>query len=147
MIPAESVPAYCRFRGGQALRVYNEAAFRHFLAIESRRAERSMWPLVMLLITVRYSDGSRATLNDETAASLFRGLGASIREVDFVGWYREGRVAGAVLSRGINASGAIPRRIAEGLLPELKKRLSADQASNLRVRVVRLGRKSRSASR
>src|SRR5262245_60048958 len=147
MIPAEPVPEYCRFRGAPALRVYNEAAFRHFLEIERRRAERLMRPLLILLITIRYRDGSRAKLNDETAVSLFRGLGASIREADFVGWYREGRVAGAVLSRAMNASGAIPWRIAEGLLPELKKRLSVNQATNLRVRVVRLGRRSAPESR
>ena len=44
--------------------------------------------------------GRRAKLTDATAAALFRGLGASVREVDFVGWYREGQVAAAVLAQG-----------------------------------------------
>ena len=51
------------------------------------------------------SPGAHAKLTDATAAALFGGLGACVREVDFVGWYREGYVAGAVLTQGGNASG------------------------------------------
>ena len=135
----ESVPAYSGFPSGQGGRAYNEAAFRHFLAVERRRAERSMRSLLLVLVTLRQSPGLSAKINDATAAALFRGLGASVREVDFVGWYREGRVAAAVLPQGVKASGDVPHLIADRVVIALRKRLSADQSRNLRVRVVRLG--------
>ena len=135
----ESIPAYSRFRGGQVGQAYNEAAFQHFLAVDRWRAERSARSLLLILVTVRQSAGRSAKLTDATAAALFRGLGACLREVDFVGWYREGQVAAAVLAQGVKASSEVQRLIAERVLHALGKRLSADQSRNLRVRVVRLG--------
>jgi hypothetical protein len=138
----ESVPAYSEFSGGYALQIYNETAFRHFLTIEVRRANRSLRPLLMVLVTIRSGDGSLARLADGTASSLFSGLRASIREVDFVGWYREDFIAGAVLAQGPVALSVTSYRISERLLPEIRKQLSAEQAMNVRVRTIRLGLKS-----
>ena len=135
----DSTPAYYAFRGGQVAQAYNEAAFRHFLAVDRWRAARSMRSLLLVLVTVRQSGGPRARLTDATAAALFSGLAACVREVDFTGWYREGHVAAAVLAQGVKVSHDVPRLIAERVLPELRKRLSADQSRNVRVRVVRLG--------
>ena len=78
-----------------------------------------------------------------TAAALFAGLRVSVREVDFVGWYREGHVAAAALAQGVKGSSEVPRLMAERVLAALRKRLAADQSKNLRVRVVRLGGKVR----
>jgi len=135
----ESVPAYSEFRDGHALQIYNEAAFRHFLTVEARRAKRSVRPLLMVLVSIRWGGGSRVKLADNTAASLFGGLRASIREVDFIGWYLEDFIAGAVLTQGPRASGAAFCGVTERLLPELRKRVSTEQAMNIRVRTVRLG--------
>ena len=135
----ESIPAYSGFRGGQIGRAYNEAAFRHFLAIERSRAERSRRPLFLALVTVRQGSGAHAKLPDDTAAALFRGLSECVREVDFVGWYKEGYAVGAVLAQAAKASAEVPPVIAQRLLAVLTKRVAADQSGNLRVRVVRLG--------
>ena len=135
----ESIPAFCGFRGGRSGHAYNEAAFRLFLAADRWRAERSTRSLLLVLVTVRASAGPSAKLTDATAAAIFAGLGACFREVDFFGWYREGRVAAAVLPQGVSASGDVRYLIAERVLPVLRKQLSADQSTNLRVRVVRLG--------
>jgi hypothetical protein len=69
-------------------------------------------------------------------------LGACVREVDFVGWYREGRIAAAVLAQGVRSTNDVPHLITKRVLLSLRKRLSADRARNLRVRVVRLGVRS-----
>src|SRR6266545_17505 len=135
----ESIPAYCGFRGEQVAQAYNEAAFRHFLAVDRWRAERSARSLLLILVTVRQRPGLRAKLTDDTAAALFGGLGACVREVDFMGWYRQGHVAAAVLAQGVKASGDVLHLIAKRVIPTLRKRLSADQSRNLRVHVVRLG--------
>jgi len=135
----DSIPAYSGFRGGQVGQAYNEAAFRHFLAVDRWRAERSTRSLLLVLVTMRESPGALVKLAEATAAALFCGLGACVREVDFVGWYREGYVAAAVLSQGVKVSVEVPGLVAERVLPALRKRLPADQSTNLRVRMVRLG--------
>jgi hypothetical protein len=134
----ESIPGYSGFRGGQVGQAYNEAAFRHFLALDRMRGERSTRSPLLVLVTVRPSSAPREKLADATAAVLFSGLGACFREVDFVGWYREGHVAAAVLAQGVNTSAEMRHRVAARVLDVLAKRLSADQARNLRVRVIRL---------
>jgi hypothetical protein len=135
----ESIPAYFGFRGGQLRRAYNEAAFRHFLAVDRLRADHSTRSILLVLASLRQSVGRSAMLTDAAAAALFCGLGECVREVDFVGWYREGYVAAAVLWQGVNPSRELPHVIVQRLLPALRKRLPIDQSRNLRVRVVRLG--------
>ena len=135
----DSIPAYSGFRGGQVAQAYNEAAFRHFLAVDRCRAERSTRSLLLVLVTMRESPGTLVKLTEATATALFCGLGTCVREVDFLGWYREGYVAAAVLSQGVKASVEVPRLVAERVLPALRKRLPTDQSTNLRVRMVRLG--------
>lgn len=136
MIP-ESHPSYSRFRSGAAGQAYNQTAFRHFLAIERRRAERSGRPLFLVLVALR---GSRhaSQLDPDTAAAIFHGLGETVREVDFVGWFREGVVAGAVLTQG-GAMAAEPTRalVAERVTHALELHLPSWLTRRLRVRVLR----------
>jgi hypothetical protein len=69
------------------------------------------------------------------------GLGRCFREVDFVGWLRHGRVAGAVLAQGPVGPGtdALPRIVAR-VSDLLGKRLPLTTAQRLDVRVIRIGR-------
>jgi len=143
----ESVPAYAGFRCGQLGQAYNETAFRHFLAIERRRAERLNRSLLLILVTIQESPGRSATLTDRTAAAIFSGFGACFREVDFVGWYRQGQVAAALLPQGVNVSSDVSRLIARRALLAMKKRLSGDQSENLRVRGMLLCGRSDAYSR
>jgi len=138
-MPLDSIPAYSGFRGGHVGPAYNEAAFRHFLAVDRRRAGRSARSVLLILVAVQESLGTSVKLTDASASALFRELAASVREVDFVGWYREGYVAAAVLAQGVRASGEVPNVITKRVLFALKNRLSTDLSRNLRVRVVRLG--------
>jgi len=136
----DSIPVRYRFRGGHVCHAYNEAAFRHFLAVERARAERSHRFLYLALITLQQSPGRSAKIPDPTAAAIFRGLGSSVREVDFVGWLWESQVAAAVLAQGPKPpDGKVAPLIAHRMIAELKKRLSRTNLSRLRVRVVRLG--------
>ncbi len=134
-------PAYSGFRAGQIGQAYNQAAFRHFLAVDRLRAERSRRLVILVLAFVREAPGRSARLTQNTAAVIFAGLAASVREVDFVGWFYEGRVAGAVLAQGPDAAG---RRttISHRILTTLRTSLSPDRARNVQVRVIRLGRPS-----
>ena len=77
---------------------YNEEAFRYFLGIERTRADLSGRPFLLLLIDLKQST-PEARLEDRTARQIFAALGSCLRETDFVGWYRQGRVAGGVLTQ------------------------------------------------
>jgi len=137
----DSTPSYSGFHGGQIGQTYNQAAFRYFLAVDRWRADRSQRLVILVLASVRQGPGRSAELTQGTAATIFAGLATSVREVDFVGWYHEGRVAGAVLAQG---SGALDERgsITKRIVATLKKSLPADCAENLQVRMVRLGRRT-----
>lgn len=133
---SESLPSFSGFASGAAGQAYNQTAFRHFLAIERKRAERSGRPLLLVLVALRGSHADNR-LAGATAAAIFRGLGETVREVDFVGWFREGVVAGAILTQGSTA--AEPRRttVADRVTSVLKTHLPASLERSIRVRVVR----------
>jgi len=135
-----SAPAFSEFSGGRAGQAYNEPAFRYFLSVDRSRALRAQRALYLVLVAVREGTGRRAKLTNSTATAVFEGLSASVREVDFVGWYQEGHVAAAVLTQGVRApTGQVATVIAARVRSELSKRLGEVQAGNLRVRALRLG--------
>jgi hypothetical protein len=118
---------------GQA---YNEAAFRYFLAIERKRAIRSGRPLLLLLVDVREQAELGRPINDELGRQILSRLQLCLRESDLVGWYREGWVAGAVLTESGNWPWAdVARRVSQRISAALAARLPWDVASRLRVRL------------
>ena len=92
----ESKPGLVHVDGLPA-RVYNEAAFRYFLGVERRRAERTRHHLLLVLVSARKHLRTRPRLAPQAAQSVLWVLGACLREVDLVGWYRDGVVAAALL--------------------------------------------------
>ena len=122
-------------RFGQA---YNEEAFRYFLQIERKRAARARRPVVLLLLDLR-EPPKRMSIDLPLASRLFDCLCGCLRETDVVGWYREDRVAAAVLTQvdgGVppEVTAVIRRRVGSAL----REGLSADIATHLRVRVYQL---------
>lgn len=134
----ESIPAPSGFRVGSSGHAYNEAAFRYFLDADRKRVDRSERSIILLLVSVRRESGRSAPLKDPTASALLAGLGAGVREVDFVGWYRQGRIAGAVLPQIPGAPRELRGAIAKRLITSLRKFVPAEDARHLHVRVVQL---------
>src|SRR5690349_1676502 len=84
--------------------IYGEEAFRYFMGIERKRSERSNSSFLLLLVeSTGRSDESR--LGPRLAAKVFSLMAPCLRETDFLGWYHEGRVAGAVLTQIGDAAG------------------------------------------
>jgi hypothetical protein len=131
-------PAYSAFECGTLGPAYNEVAFRHFLAIERQRAKRGRRELLLVLVNLTIDRRSRAPLGSRMSGQIFNVLGACVREVDFVGWHREGKVAGAVIALRLGAPADVQRLLAERVGNALRVQLPAEQ-TQLRVRVVRLG--------
>jgi hypothetical protein len=119
---------------------YDERTFLYFLAIERARVERSNRPLRLLCATLEPVPGKPVAISPASAARLFEGLRLSLRETDVMGWYRQDRVAGAVLTAcadapGSEMSGLVERRVGEWL----RQRLPSKLARSLRVRIIQQG--------
>ncbi len=120
-------------RLGQA---YNEEAFLYFLAIERKRSERSGRPFLLLLVDLKEQPGVRACIDTTVARKLFSGLWLCLRETDFIGWYREERVAGALLAEFRHGPRTkVSRMVIQRVSAVLCERLSPDVARRLQVRV------------
>ena len=135
----ERIPGYSGLRGGLIGQAYNEAAFRYFLAVDRLRAERMRRSILLVLASIRPTPGRSAHLTHSTAAAMFAGLAAGVREVDFLGWYRQGRVAGAVLAQAGYLSDRQAGRVAERILAAIRREIRAGRGPFVHVRVVRLG--------
>jgi len=77
---------------------YDEETFRYFLTIERKRSEASKRPFLLLLVELDKQAGLPGLIESAAAKQLFAGLWCCLRETDLIGWYRETRVAGAVLT-------------------------------------------------
>ena len=123
-------------RLGQA---YNEDAFRYFLEIERKRAARAQRPVLLLLLDLRERPATGPLIDPLLAAKLFSGLWDCLRETDVVGWYREDRMVGAVLTQvddGLMSE--VTRLTRNRITTALCRGLSPDVARRLRVRVYQL---------
>lgn len=117
---------------------YNEEAFRYFLEIERKRSELSRHPFLLLLIDLK-KDGGHGDHIDGVAGKLFGALALCVRDTDFIGWYRSGRVAGAVLTQhGDAGAHDIPEVVGQRVSASLRKALPAQVADRVQVRVYQL---------
>jgi hypothetical protein len=117
---------------------YSEEAFRYFLGVERKRAELSKRSFLLVLIKVRAQSANGHTPR-AIAARIFAGLWQAVREIDFIGWFREDRVIGAILLQGSDMPATdalcdIGRRITE----TLRDRMPPDTARGVHVRVLQL---------
>ena len=115
----DSIPGYTAYHGGAAGRAHNEAAFRHFLGIELRRAGASSHCVLLVLVAVRDNTGRSVRIAPLAASKVFSALGASVREVDFVGWFKEGRIAAAVLVQRTTSTAEMRQQIAGRVMKTL----------------------------
>src|SRR5438046_4390534 len=127
---------------------YNEEAFQYFLEIERKRSELSNRPFLLMLIEFnRHPAGINPEIDVVTAGKLFSILPRCLRETDFIGWYRGGRVAGAVLTQHgepdrEDLSDVVRRRVSEAL----ERQFPPDGPRRLQVRVYRLSPHAKSRS-
>jgi hypothetical protein len=115
--------------------VYNAAAFRYFLSRERQRAARAKCSLVLIFVSAK-PQGLRRDLMSHCAPEIFAALSACVREVDHVGWYRDGAIASALLSVDGRVSTPITRIVRARVDVALGERLPAETAAAFRVRVL-----------
>lgn len=134
------VEGSARESGGFALQngtgyAYNEEAFQYFLEIERKRSELSNSPFLLMLVDFN----RHPRIDAATADKLFSILSLCLRETDFIGWYRGGRVAGAVLTQHREADGDDLSDVVRGRIgAALRQRLPSDLALQLQVRIYQI---------
>jgi hypothetical protein len=117
---------------------YNEEAFLYFLEIERRRAELSGLQFLLLLIDLKKQPGMSPRMNG-AADKLFSALATCVRETDFIGWYHEGTVAGAVLTQHADTPmREVPDVVNQRISAALRDGLPREMALRLRVTVHQL---------
>jgi hypothetical protein len=115
---------------------YSEEVFRTFLAVEQERSKRSTRPFLLLLFELKKQPGTAAGFDAAMAAALFLGLSRRLRETDIVGWHREGRVIGAVLTQFSTGPGTkIAYLVVQRVLGELGRCLPPDALKRLQLHV------------
>jgi len=77
---------------------YNEEAFRRLLVNEVKRSERSGHFYRILLVYNTNAQGVIVRMDSNVAKTVTVALARCLRDTDYIGWYREGRVVGAVLT-------------------------------------------------
>jgi hypothetical protein len=128
--------------GSQVHRPYNEAAFRYFLAVERKRAEHTRRPLLLIMIRTRKQSRTRLRREPEVARAVLGVLGACVREVDLVGWYRDGLIAAALLPLNDTASHNTRQAVVARITDVLQHSL-AYKSAHFQVRAIELTRERR----
>jgi hypothetical protein len=116
----------------------NEKAFQHLMSIEFKRSERSKRSFLLLLLDLEEPSGTNSDIPPQVAVTLFSGLARCLRETDFVGWYRQGRVIGVVLTQSRNVPGsAVSHVVVQKVRQALLGSLPSDVFDRLKVRAYR----------
>jgi hypothetical protein len=115
---------------------YDQKAFRYLLESESKRSERSGRFCQILLVYWTDAQGRIVQMDSHVAKTVIAASSRSLRETDYIGWYRDGRIVGAVLTVLVQESMAqvashLQRRLAEVLQSEL----SIEESRRLQIRV------------
>ena len=118
--------------------IYDQETFRHLLLVERKRAAQAGRSSLLLLVSLNNSKSSDR-LSPLVSSTLFTGLQACVREVDFLGWYEEPLTVGAVLAQRTDPPADVAALIAERVSGFLSRSVSPRVAERLRVRVIRVG--------
>jgi len=128
----------CGF-GSHGAAAYNEQAFRYFLDIERKRSETSKRPFVLLLVDLKKQPSPTSRLAPAAAEKLLAALSRCVRETDFIGWYRDHAIAGAVLTQDSETvESNLPEAVSRRITDVLRDHLPVDLANMIQVRVYRL---------
>jgi hypothetical protein len=78
--------------------VYSETDYRDLIRRESKRSAQSGHLCWILLVYCTNVQELVVTLESELAGKMISVLSMSIRDTDYVGWYRQGRILGVLLT-------------------------------------------------
>ena len=119
-----------------SLHPHNEDAFHYLLSNESKRSERSGRSFQVLLAYLTAPNGSLEKMGSHLASQLLLALSRSLRETDYIGWYRNGHIVGGVLTAlGDCPTAGVIYQIEQRFVQAVEDVVLADMVSRLRVRI------------
>ena len=115
---------------------YNEKAFRYLLESESKRSERSGHLYQILLVYRTNAQGAIVRMDPDIAKTVIAALSRSLRDTDYIGWYRAECVAGGVLTVvGRDSVADLFNRLRPRLREILRAELGVEGSGCLQIRV------------
>lgn len=85
-------------KSASSLEIYPETVYRDLARSEFKRSERSGHLCRILLVYHTNAQGLVIPLNSELASKTTSVLCMSVRDTDYVGWYRQDRILGVLLT-------------------------------------------------
>jgi hypothetical protein len=105
-----------------------EDAFHYLLQSEARRSQRSGQGYHILLVYRREAEGSITPMHSYVSAIVLDALVASVRETDYIGWYRQGHIIGSVLTVvGQDSIADVFKRVEQRLKDVLLAKLGSEE--------------------
>ncbi len=115
---------------------YDQETFRYLLESESKRSERCGHFCQILLVYWTDAPGRIVQMDSPVAKTVMTALSSSLRETDYIGWYRDGRIVGAVLTVLVEESMAqVSSHLQKRLAEVLQSELSIEESRRLQIRV------------
>jgi lipopolysaccharide/colanic/teichoic acid biosynthesis glycosyltransferase len=112
-------------------RLLDEESFHRMIAVERKRTERSGKPFLLVLMdTGDALPTARVRSMLTTAADA---LSLSIRDTDFIGWYKEGSVVGVMFTEVADDRNSMLMAMLTRVSGTLRDNLSADQFSQVGI--------------
>lgn len=116
--------------------VCHEEAFRYLLQAEAKRSHRSGQGYHILLVYRADPHGSMTPMHSYVSGIVLDALAASLRETDYIGWYREGHIIGGVLTVVEQDSIAdVLRRVHQRFKEVLVAKLGTEESSCFHFRL------------
>jgi hypothetical protein len=118
--------------------VYNEEAFRYLLQVERNRYEASAHSFALALVHVASRPGQTDRIPATVSSQMFSTLTGTLRDTDVIGWYRDGRIIGIILTHlGDAPISDTTREMSVRLTRALTTDLPNDVARTVKVRLYR----------
>lgn len=115
---------------------YDQETFRYLLESESRRSEHSGRFCHILLVYRIDMAGRIVQMDSRVTKTVMAALPRGLRETDYIGWYRDGCIVGAVLTGLVQGSmGHLASHLQKRLEEILLSELSIEENRSLQIRV------------
>lgn len=108
----------------------SEDSFRHMIAVERKRTERSREPFLLMLLETGTPSATRK--NTKALSSVITALQASTRDTDVLGWYKDQKTVGAIFTGlGSDDKSIVVKTILTRVGTALESELPFDQLSQI----------------
>ena len=110
----------------------SEDLFRGVLVRERKRADRSNQPLALVFVALQAPTGDGSAL---LWRAVVDALAAAKRDTDVLGWFKAHEAVGVIIPEVPASNPAFPRELSDRVRRELSRRLDAQAASRVSIRL------------